>query len=403
MRVGYLSRVLPALSETFVISEIVALRSTGVEIVPFSVHAPKKGDFQDNAQTIFEETTVINDPSRFGFWVSNLLAIFTNFFRYFSTLYCYVILPKLSVKNRLRAFTQFLVAAEAARLFKKEKVTIIHAHFAHIATGIAMMAAKLINIPYSFTIHAYGLFRDNMLLSEKLRDAAFVATVSNYNINYIEEHYPDTDIGKIHLVRCTVNSVAFTPEKKVKSEEQIISSVGRLVPMKCFDVLLEACAILKPDFDNLVCNIIGDGPLREHLEMRVKELGLENVVIMHGKLMQEDIIEILNKTSVFTLPACIRETSDNLPVVLMESLAMEIPTVSTNIRAIPELIIDGKTGKLIEPDDARELAAAIKLLLLEPQQAEKLGKQGRVHVMEQFNAKPNAKILKGLFEKATSQ
>lgn len=400
MKVGYISRLLPALSETFVTTEMKALEKRGLSIVPFSVHKPEEGSFQENARPVFERVNTVNKPWNPLFWLSHVMMMFSRPGGYFGALSRYVFSPDVPAKERLRLLKQFMLAPYLARLLRKEGIEHIHAHFAHIAAAVAMMAAHIAGISFSFTVHAYGLFADNLLLAEKVRDAAFIASVSRYNINYLAEHYPESTGKDVPLVRCGIDARVFTPSERTPAEYPLIVSVGRLVPMKGFASLINACSLISDRIPGLRCEIAGDGPLREQLQHQIDDNGLSDVVILRGKLMQEDIRDMLNAAWVFALPSCIRESSDNLPVVLMESLAMEIPTISTRVRAIPELIINEKTGLLVDPDDTGQLADALERMISDRSMAARLAGQGRRHLLENFSADRSAATLHERFEKA---
>ena len=86
-------------------------------------------------------------------------------------------------------------------------------------------------------------------------------------------------------------------------------------------------------------------------------------------------------------------------MVLIEALAMQIPTISTRITAIPELIIDGKTGLLIEPEDVTELAQNIEQLITKPELSSQLAANGRKHVEHEFDIMKSAQDLDKLFYK----
>jgi len=398
MRIGYLSRILPTISETFVINEMRALSKRGVTVVPFSVHPPEDGEFQENARDIFEQTQAISVKSDPLFWLAPLLTLLLHPILFFSTLFRYVLAPRLSLGSRFRAKMQFLAACRAQQLFRKTGIDHIHAHFANIAAGIAMMGSRMAGISFSFTGHSYGLFVDNMLLNEKIRDAAFMATVSHFNIDHLQKTYPASKDKPAVLVRCSVDGSLFSPQARKKAPDPVVVGVGRLLELKGFMHLVRACAQLRESHPRLKCYIIGDGPQRRELEELIAELGAEQQVTLTGALMQEEVQQYLNQAWVFALPACQREHADNLPVALMESLAMEIPTISTRLRAIPELIHDHETGLLIDQDSVDQLAEAIDRLITDPELAERLARAGRDLVLREFSAEASAEVLQQQFE-----
>jgi colanic acid/amylovoran biosynthesis glycosyltransferase len=140
-------------------------------------------------------------------------------------------------------------------------------------------------------------------------------------------------------------------------------SVGRLVRMKGFDVLLRASRILlNREFQHRVV-ILGDGPERNKLERLRGRLSLDEVVELKGHASPNEVRKMLRTAALFVLPAIwdpIDGTQDGVPVALMEAMALGVPVVSTTISGIPELIQDGVNGLLVAPNDADALAQQIK-------------------------------------------
>lgn len=403
MKVGYISRVLPSISETFVLREMESLEKLGINIVPFSVHAPSEDQIHPESRTVFEQVNVVTQPRKVMFWLSHLKYLCLHPVRYFSTLWQNVITNGENLKNKFRALSQFFISPHAAHLLEKNEVSHLHAHFANIPSGVAMMGSALAGISFSFTIHSYGLFVDKMLLNKKLQAAAFVATVSNYNQKYIRKNYPDASQTPLHVVRCGVDPDTFKTVEHRPVDSPLILSVGRLVELKGFHTLISACSILRDKGISFRCKIVGEGPEENNLKKMIREHNLDAHVELTGKLLQHELIQLYQKTALFTLPSCIRQYQDNVPVVLIEALAMEIPTISTRITGIPEVVVHEKTGLLIEPDNETELAAAIERLLLNPDEALIFARAGRQHIIETFNIFKSAERLKTLFAEVDSK
>jgi len=245
-----------------------------------------------------------------------------------------------------------------------------------------MMAADLIGIPWSVTIHSYDLYVETALLPAKLRSAAFVATVSNLNVNYLRDNFPAAEGCNLHVVRCGIDLEDFLPRPQPENTRPVILGIGRLVELKGFQTLIEALAVLRNRGINAQCFIAGEGPEKERLQRLVEQLGLQDAVYLPGRLMQNDLREYYKRADVLAQPSCVREYQDNIPVVLIEAMAMTIPVVSTNISAIPELVRDGETGLLVEPENPQTLAAALERLIGDKAFAQSLGQAGRRLVKE---------------------
>ncbi|HOK35560.1 MAG TPA: glycosyltransferase [Candidatus Pacearchaeota archaeon] len=180
--------------------------------------------------------------------------------------------------------------------------------------------------------------------------------------------------------------------KKVNFEnpanKKIVLFVGRLVYYKGVDYLIEAMK----EIDALLL-IAGDGPLREELEAKVKELKLENKIIFLGKLSDEEIKYCYQICNVFVLPSI--EKTEAFGLVQLEAMLSGKPVVNTNLpTGVPFVSKDKETGFTVEPKNSKALAKAINEILNNPQLAEKLGRQGIERVNKLFSKEKNlAKIL----------
>jgi colanic acid/amylovoran biosynthesis glycosyltransferase len=111
------------------------------------------------------------------------------------------------------------------------------------------------------------------------------------------------------------------------------------------------------------------------------------------------VIGLLNEADAFVLPSVITPSGkmEGIPVALMEALAIGVPTITTNISGIPELVINEQTGLLVPERDASALAEALMRFKHEPQLGQKLASQGREHVCHEFDLGYNANKLYEIF------
>jgi colanic acid/amylovoran biosynthesis glycosyltransferase len=257
-----------------------------------------------------------------------------------------------------------------------------HAHFAGLAARTCWWLRQFYHHSYSFTGHANDMFVDAGLpltLGHLVKDAATVITVSDYTANWLRERFP-AQKAKVHRVYNGIDLASITPHTagQAKHDPPIIFSVGRLIEKKGFDDLIRACAHLRSAEVPFQCHIAGEGPLFEDLRMFIQSFGLQRNVHLLGPLPQKDILAWLGAANVFALP-CVTETDggkDNLPTVLMEAMAAELPCVSTTLAGVPEMVVHEQTGLLCEERHAKEFAHHLERLLRDPQLAESYGKAG---------------------------
>jgi len=285
----------------------------------------------------------------------------------------------------------------------------LHAHFGSDATTAAMLAARAAGIGYSFTAHARDIYHgyvdaasDAAARRHKISQARFVATVTEFN----RRHLVDLAHGQFADIRLLYNGIdlqRFRPDPDRITEGQRILAIGRLVAKKGFDDLIDACALLRQRDIDFQCDIIGEGPLRDALHARIADLGLEGHVRLLGARTQGALVDEIRGAAVTTLPCVIDASGDRdaLPTVLIESLAMAVPVVTTTINGCPEIIGEDEAGWLVAPNAPRQLADALAQALLDANERRIRGRLGRIRCENHFDAQRNACRLAGWFAEAS--
>ena len=174
----------------------------------------------------------------------------------------------------------------------------------------------------------------------------------------------------------------------VTSDVCLIGTVGRLVPVKGYETLLEALAGVEFDFRLL---IMGDGPLKESAEKRCYDLNLSNKVKFMG--FTKDVSRILSGLDIFVLPTL----GEGFGLVLLEAMAHRLPIISTNTMAVPEIVEDRITGLLVPPKDAEALREAIEVLIKSPGKRVTMGKKGCEKLMKAFSVDQMVSRTKDLY------
>ncbi len=185
----------------------------------------------------------------------------------------------------------------------------------------------------------------------------------------------------IDLDRFEARSVAARAKLGVPDGVPVIGTVSRLdEPIKGLSVLLEAMGrlIRQARFRDLRAVIVGDGPAAPMLRERSERLGLARQVVFTG--IRRDLPDILAVPDVYVQPSL----SEGFGIAIVEAMAAGRPVVATRVGGIPEVVLDGKTGRLVPPGDAAMLATAIQELLQDRQRALEFGTAGRHRAMERF-------------------
>lgn len=390
-RIGYVLKMYPRFSETFVVNEIRGREAQGEQLEIFSLRLPVDGRFHESLAGVRAPVTYLQHGSLrgAGIWQSlrEAQTVFGDLGPH---------LPDL-----LRADVQDAVQAlELAVLVRRRGIEHLHAHFASAATTVARAAAAIAGVPYSFTAHAKDIFHDSVDpedLERKLAGAHHVVTVSDYNLAHLRERFP-TACSRLVRVYNGLDLDRFP--RSAEDRAPGVVAVGRLVEKKGFSVLVQAVAELRRAGRDVRCSIVGGGELATALAEQVDRLGVRDLVTLTGPLPQSGVASIVAGTQVLAAPCVIGSdgNADGLPTVLLEALAVGTACVSTTVTGIPEVVRDGETGMLVPPGDPVALAASVRRLLDDAALRTHLADAGRLLVESQFDGRRQARELRSLVE-----
>jgi colanic acid/amylovoran biosynthesis glycosyltransferase len=404
LRLAYICDQYPAISHSFVLREIEALRRLGAEIATVSIRRSDPAHLMAAAdRREFESTHALLPVGAARLLAVHFGALARQPRRYVATLLWALRIGRGSARGRLWQLFYFAEAVLAWDRLRREGIGHVHAHFTSPSADVAMLAARLGHgWSYSFSAHGTDIqTADQGLLAEKVRNARFVVCVSDFGRSQLmtlvdDEHWP-----KIHVVRCGIDLARFDgdgPASGSAGELQILN-VGRLHPVKGHPVLLEALALLLDAGVEARLTIVGDGDRREALERRATELGVTDRVTFAGNVGQDDLHAFYARADVFCLPSF----GEGIPVVLMEAMAMRVAVVSSRIMGIPELVEDEAGGLLVTPGRPDLLAAALRRLADSPELRERLARQGHDKVAADHDGSRAAEQLQELFASAVER
>ena len=361
MRVMYFAEIFPSRSETWVHHEIEELTRSGCEVRIFATWKKPETKTPEEAD-LAAKTVYLRRHGVFG-TLRGFLALCR--LHFLTRLFTEVLRDPPTVRNAVQILRDVKNCAMFIHSIREFSPDVCICHFAGTRSTLGMMLHWLDGTPLVVETHAQDIFRTSALFAAKVLDASLFFTISKYNIGFIEEHYPSVraDLIKLHGCGIPLGVHAFEPAEKVDEDEiPILVSVGRLVAMKGFDFLIRASRILRDQGVEHRIRIIGDGPERETLAALIGELGVEDSVELMGYQPPAGVRAALKVASAVVMP-CIWDrvggSQDGIPVALMEAMASGTPVVSTHLSGIPELIEDGVSGFLAQPEDTEGLADAI--------------------------------------------
>jgi len=165
----------------------------------------------------------------------------------------------------------------------------------------------------------------------------------------------------------------------IRDDELVLGAIGRLEPQKGFFDLISSLAHIKAKFNSVRLLIIGEGELRDSLELQINNHNLSGTIKFTG--LRNDVPEILTAIDVFVSPSL----WEGLPNVVLEAMAAGKPVVATSVGGTPEVIVDGETGLVVPPRNPEALASVIIRLLKNPELRTKMGRAGKERVLKQFS------------------
>lgn len=178
----------------------------------------------------------------------------------------------------------------------------------------------------------------------------------------------------------------------IPQDAPLVGSVGRLEPAKGHSDLLEAFALVLERIPQARLVLVGRGHLEGELRQHARDLGLEERVLFAG--FRDDLVDLLGTFDVFALAS----HYEGLGVATMEAMAMSRPTVCTGVGGVPDVVLDGQTGYLVEPRSPSRMAERLIELLEDPAKAREMGRAGRLRVEENFQVEDSNRKLHCLYQ-----
>jgi len=274
------------------------------------------------------------------------------------------------------------IQRDVSRLVEDFKPDLLHVSFSGYTAYFQLMATKAYPLP--MVIRLASSVKDcnageESILGRLLRKADWVATVSEATLADLRHVIPEI-ADTSSAIHTGLEPPSLPPESLPFDPPRIVC-LGRLAREKGFDLLLQAVASLLGRYPHLRVTVAGDGPERQVLEQEVRTLHLEKVVTFTGAVEIARVPDVLNSGTMVVLPSRFR---DPFPLVALEAAQMARPIVAARVGGIPESVIHGETGVVVEPENPAAIAGAIADLLDDPEAARRMGQAGRERVLHRF-------------------
>jgi glycosyltransferase involved in cell wall biosynthesis len=413
-KIGVLVKTFPKLSETFVLGEVLGLEKLGLELEIFALQRPTDAVQHDAIKRVLARVRYLHEhtlPGVIRCLLDSILFLFITPIQYIKTL------GFALRRAEGGGWHDFMLACALARKLRCAGITHLHAHFATQPVAVAELAARLTGIPFSISAHAKDIYLSEApVLARKMANARFTVTCTGYNRRYLAGiampgtavygMYHGIDAAKFASRKASAilgdnerESPLILGHNEHESEQTpLILAVGRLREKKGFATLLRACALLRDAGTAFRCEIVGYGEEQARLQALIAELELSAHVQLVGTMNHAALIERYQSAAIFAAPCqvAVDGDRDGIPNVMLEAMAMQLAVVATPVSGIPEAIIDGINGLLVQPEDPCALARALQRLIEAPALRQFLGAAARRVVLQQFSNDHNLLLLRDL-------
>ena len=293
------------------------------------------------------------------------------------------------------------------KILSTQKIDIIHAHWLIPQGWIASRFYKKFNIPYVVTSHGGDLFglqgRALTKIKKKVaKEATAMTVVSQAMKDYLEQISIQPKILEVIPMGVDLRH-RFTPNFDMQRHQNELLFVGRLVPKKGLNYLLDALAILVRERPELRLSIVGFGPEESALKQQVIQLKLEKNVNFLGPLSQDKLPKMYHQATLFVAPFVRADNGDQegLPVALMEAIGCGCPAVVGHVAGIEDLLGEDITAIAVNPHQLQELATAILKALDEPMIAAERAMRIRQNAIEHIDWNSVANAYANILAKST--
>lgn len=399
MRIAFIVEKFPALTETFILNQVIGLIERGHEVTIYAheqcqetskVH-PDVIKYNLLKYTLYTENIPRNYITRTIKGMYILLINLTQTKSIKSILY--IILGSLNFLKYGRRAASLRLFYSAARLFKAPPYDIIHCQFGMygnegmVLRDIGAIQGKLITSFRGYDISWYIQEYGNHVYQQLFNRGDFFLTNCEFFRQRAIQLGCDSRKIVVHGSGIDCSRFQFKPRYLNSHRVLKIVTTGRLIEKKGIEYGIRAVAKVLSKYPDIEYNIIGKGGLQEYLQQLIDELKVGNKINLLGWKHQQEIIEILDDSDIFIAPSVTAsDGNQDAPVnTLKEAMAMGLPVIATHHGGIPELVEDSVSGFLVPERDDGAIAEKIIYLIEHPQDWLQMGKAGRNYVVKNYD------------------
>jgi colanic acid/amylovoran biosynthesis glycosyltransferase len=400
--VAYIANEFPSPVEPYVMDEIGELRRRGINVICCSGKrvAP---DALSLAERAFWKETRFFQPLTDDALMRAAGRLASDRQNLWQLLRPLLLDPGASASRRIRTLGHTLMGAAMADELTPFNVQHIHCHHGYFASWMALVAARLLGIGFSFTLHGSDLLHRADLLDTKLQACRFCFTVSDFNRQYILKNFPAVPADKIIVQRLGVDRVLSWPVNSTHSAVQhqlfCMLAVGRLHRVKDYALLVQACSVLRDQGLDFLCWIAGEGPERKSLESQIQHLGLQGRVQLIGHVPRRNLVGFYQQADLVVMTS----KSEGIPVALMEAMSHRKLVLAPSITGIPELVEHQRTGFLYQPGSIPNFTNAVNWIYANQDLLAEVRRAAEAKVTVSYNRQRNIRAFAESFLARISQ
>ena len=282
-------------------------------------------------------------------------------------------------------------------LLRELNPDILHTHYAssygflasfvkHPRKILSVWGNDVIVFPYS-----NSLFK--AMVRRSLRKTHYIIATSQFLVQSVKRL--NSNIEKITVIPFGIDPARFDYHQRIPTSEIKIGIAKSLRPKYGVDVLIRAFCLLSKHYRNIELLIAGRGEFESKYKQLVKDLQLDERVKFLGFIDHDELPEFLYGLDIFAMPSV--SDGESFGVAAVEASSTGLPVVATRVGGVPEVVMDNKTGFLVEPRNVEELADALKKLIIDSDLREKMGRAGRAYVKNNYRWESNLKEMSDLY------
>jgi glycosyltransferase involved in cell wall biosynthesis len=267
------------------------------------------------------------------------------------------------------------LAVQVAQLLRRERPDIVHTHLVHGDVygliGAIACSGRLVSTKHNDDRFRTGSFRhlEQLLTRRAARVLCITASLARFNVDVVG--LPPAKVQVVHYgLDAPPDAWGEADTSIVAPDRRVLLAVSRLTEQKGLDVMVRALPAILDVVPEATLVVLGEGPDRGRLERLARELDVAAQVCLPGRT--GDVAAWLRRSEIFVHPA----RWEGFGLVLLEAMHAGRAIVASRVSSIPEIVVDGETGLLVEPDDPRALATAVLELLGDPARSSDFGQAG---------------------------